>query len=253
MRTRGWAAIGAVVVALTGCGAAPRGSDDVLTVFAAASLHAAFSEIGAQFETAHPGAMVEFSFAGSSTLATQLVEGAPADVFASADARNMAKVVDAGLVGGAPVDFAANTLTIVVAAGNPKSVSTFRDLSGPGLTVVTCAPVVPCGAATATATAAVGVELDPVSEESSVADVLNKVTSGQADAGIVYVTDALGAGDRVTEVPFPAAAAAPTTYPIAPLAGAAKPELAQRFVDYVTGAPGQRVLADHGFAPAPTT
>lgn len=183
------------VFLLAGCTPAPA-NDDHLTVFAAASLKSVFTELGKRFEDANPGATVEFNFAGSSDLATQLTQGAPADVFASADAPNMNKVVDAGLVHGDPVDFAANTLTIVTAPGNPKHITSFADLTKPGISVVVCAPQVPCGAATEKVEKATGVTLHPVSEESAVTDVLGKVTSGQADAGLVYVTDAKGAGRR---------------------------------------------------------
>lgn len=234
---------------LTGCGANDaKPAPDHLVVFAAASLKGAFSAIGEQFETDHPGATVEFSFAGSSDLVTQLTQGAQADVFASADTRNMDRAADAGLLDGSPVNFAANTLTIVVAPGNPKRVNTFADLTRPGLTVVSCAEQVPCGAATKRVEAATGVTLAPVSEESSVTDVLTKVTTGAADAGIVYVTDAHRAGDKVTQVPFPQAAQAVNTYPIAVLKGSSNGGLAHEFVDLVTGEFGQKTLAAAGFA-----
>ena len=142
-----------------------------------------FTEIGEQFKTDNPGTDIEFSFAGSSDLVTQLTQGAPADVFASADTKNMDKAAEAGLLAGAPVNFASNTLTIVVAPGNPKKIASFRDLTQPGLSVVVCAPQVPCGSATQKVEQALGVQLNPVSEESQVTDVLNKVTTGQADAG----------------------------------------------------------------------
>lgn len=219
-----------------------------ITVFAAASLKSAFTEIGGQFETDNPGSTVEFSFAGSSDLVTQLTQGADADVFASADTRNMDKAVVAGLVEGGPVNFATNTLTIAVAPGNPKEIRTFADLAKPGASVVVCAPPVPCGGATEKVEKATGVTLSPVSEEPSVTDVLGKVTSGQADAGLVYVTDAAGAGDKVTAVAFPEASQAVNTYPIAVLKDSEKAELAHRFVDLVTGEAGQKALAKAGFA-----
>lgn len=217
-------------------------------VFAAASLKAPFTEIGEQFEGDNPGATVEFSFAGSSDLVTQLTQGARADVFASADTRNMDKAAKAGLLAGAPADFAANTLTIAVAPGNPKQINSFRDLTKPGVSVVLCAPQVPCGTATQKVERAAGVDVAPVSEESSVTDVLSKVTSGQADAGVVYVTDTQDAGDMVTAVPFPEAAEAVNTYPIAVLRQSENPALARKFVDLVTGEVGRRVLAEAGFA-----
>ena len=233
---------------LVGCGTGSPDSADTITVYAAASLKTAFTEIGQQFEADNPGTVVEFSFAGSSDLVTQLTQGASADVFASADARNMDKAAQAGLLYGRPFDFATNTLTIVVAPGNPKGIKSFQDLAGPGLNVVVCAPPVPCGGATQKIEQATGVKLAPVSEESSVTDVLNKVTTGQADAGVVYVTDAAGAGDKVAEVAFPEAAQAVNTYPIAVLKGSKKQAQAGKFVDFVRGEAGQKVLGEEGFA-----
>ncbi len=219
-----------------------------LIVFAAASLKKSFTQIGEQFKTDNPGSGIEFSFAGSSDLVTQLTQGAPADVFASADHKNMDKAAQADLLSGHPVDFASNTLTIVVPAGNPHNVASLRDLTAPGLSVVICAPQVPCGSATEKVEKASGVQLNPMSEESQVTDVLNKVTSGQADAGLVYVTDARAAGSAVTAVGLPEAGDAVNTYPIASLKQSTKPELARRFVDLVTGEAGQKILADAGFA-----
>src|SRR3954454_21635449 len=219
-----------------------------ITVFAAASLKQAFTDIGELFKTENPGASVEFSFAGSSDLVTQLTQGAEADVFASADTKNMDKAAQAGLLSGDPVNFASNTLTIAVAPGNPKKIASFKDLTRQGLNVVVCAPQVPGGSATQKVEQATGVTLKPVSEESSVSDVLNKVETGEADAGLVYVTDAIGAGDKVASVPFPEAAGAVNTYPIAVLKESKSQELARKFVDLVTAAAGQKVLNAAGFA-----
>jgi molybdate transport system substrate-binding protein len=219
-----------------------------LIVFAAASLKKSFTDIGEQFKTDNPGSDVEFSFAGSSDLVTQLTQGAPADVFASADTKNMDKAVQADLLSGSPVNFASNTLTIVTAPGNPKKIASLKDLTQPGLSVVVCAPQVPCGSATATVEKVTGVKLNPVSEESQVTDVLSKVTSGQADAGLVYVTDAQGAGDNVTAVAFPESSEAVNTYPIAVLKQSKNQDLAKKFVDLVTGEAGQKVLNAAGFA-----
>ena len=222
-----------------------------LTVFAAASLKATFTQIGTIFQTENPGSTVTFNFAGSSDLVTQLTAGAPADVFASADQANMTKTTTANLVSGTPVNFASNILTIVTPPGNPSGITGFADLAEPGLTVVVCAPQVPCGAAAAKVEANTGVTLTPVSEENSVTDVLGKITSGQADAGLVYVTDAKNAGDKVSQVDFPEAAAVVNVYPIATLTAATQPALATKFVDLVTGPEGQQVLAVAGFKPAP--
>jgi len=227
---------------------APAGT---LTVFAAASLQATFTQIGTIFQTENPGSTVTFNFAGSSDLVTQLTAGAPADVFASADTNNMTKATTANLVSGTPVNFATSILTIVTPPGNPAGVTSFADLAKPGLNVVVCAPQVPCGAATATVEKNTGVTLTPVSEENSVTDVLGKVTSGQVDAGLVYVTDAKNAGDKVTEVTFPEAAVVVNVYPIATLTAATQPALATKFVDLVVGPEGQQVLAAAGFTPAP--
>ena len=192
-----------------------------------------------------------FNFAGSADLVTQLTAGAPADVFASADTDNMTKATTANLVSGTPVTIATNILTIVTPPGNPAGITSFADLAKSGVDVVVCAPQVPCGAAAATVETNTGVTLTPVSEENSVTDVLGKITSGQADAGLVYVTDAKNAGDKVTEVDFPEAAAVVNVYPIATLAAATQPALATKFIDLVTGPQGQQVLAAAGFKPAP--
>ena len=243
------AAVAAVLCVLTGCSSSQTDTDE-LTVFAAASLKATFTELGARFEKDHPATTVTFNFAGSSDLVAQLVQGAAADVFASADTDNMTKAVDAGLVSGDPTAFATNTLTIVTPPGNPSGISTFADLARPGTQLVVCAPQVPCGAAAERAEDAAGVTLSPVSEESSVTDVLGKITSGQADAGLVYVTDTAGAGETVTSVPFPESADAVNHYPIALLTGSSRPQAAQDFIDLVTGPHGREVLGAAGFAVA---
>ena len=228
-----------------GSSAPPR----TLTVFAAASLKQTFTTLGTTFEAAHPGTTVTFGFAGSSDLVTQLQQGAPADVFASADTTTMARAVADGLVAGSPVDFATNTLEIAVPPGNPARITSFADLAKAGVKVVVCAPQVPCGAAAQQVERATGTDLTPVSEENAVTDVLGKVTSGEADAGLVYVTDVKGAGDDVEGIPFPESTKAVNTYPVAALAGAKDAALAQQFVELLTSAQGRRVLADAGFAP----
>jgi molybdate transport system substrate-binding protein len=219
-----------------------------IVVFAAASLKPAFTQISQQFKTDNPGSGVEFDFAGSSELATQLTQGATADVFASADTAQMDTVVKAGLLAGDPTNFAANTLVIVTAPGNPKKVGSFDDLAKPGLSVVTCQKPVPCGAATQRIEDSTGVHLNPVSEEPSVSDVLNKVTTGQADAALVYVTDAKNAKDKVATVNFPEAASAVNVYPIGVLKKAPQATTAQKFVTLVTSEAGQKILAQSGFA-----
>lgn len=222
--------------------------DGSITVFAAASLKGTFTELADEFEAAHPGVTVELSFAGSSDLVTQITGGAPADVFASADEKNMAKLTEGGLIDEAAlVDFATNVLEIAVPPTNPAGIETLADLAKPGVKTVICAPQVPCGAATATIETASGVDILPVSEESSVTDVLGKVTSGEADAGLVYVTDVIAAGDKVKGINFPESSKAVNTYPIAPVTASTNADVAQAFVEFVTGTVGQGVLEEAGF------
>ncbi|TAM63572.1 molybdate ABC transporter substrate-binding protein [Mycobacterium sp.] len=241
-----------LVAGLVGCGSKPQPAQSSqasgkVMVFAAASLKPAFTQIGQRFKAENPGTGVEFEFAGSSELAIQLTQGATADVFASADTAQMDKVSTAGLLTGDPTNFASNTLVIVTAPGNPKKIGTFADLARPGLNVVICQQPVPCGAATRRVEDSTGVRLNPVSEELSVTDALNKVTSGQADAALVYVTDARTAGSKVATVTFPEAAGAVNVYPIGVLKKAQLPTQARKFVDLVTSPTGQQILAQAGF------
>ena len=187
-----------LVGSLTACGStAPSGQgSESVVVFAAASLKQVFTQIGERFKADNPGVNVEFSFAGSSELANNLTQGATADVFASADTAQMNTVAKAGLLAADPTNFAANTLVIVTAPGNPKNIASFADLARPGLSAVVCQQPVPCGSATRRIEDATGIQLHPVSEEPSVSDALNKVTTGQADAALVYVTDARTAGSE---------------------------------------------------------
>lgn len=234
---------------LAGCSAPAGGSDadKTLTVFAAASLKATFTQLASAFEGRNPGVKVRLSFAGSSDLATQITQGAPADVFASADTTNMAKLSDASLVEGAAKNFATNVLTIAVPASNPAAIGSFADLARPGVKVVICASQVPCGAAAKTVEKAAGTTLAPVSEESSVTDVLGKVASGEADAGLVYVTDVKTAGDKVRGIAFAEASQAVNTYPVATLRGSRNKELAAAFTAMVTGPDGTKLFTDAGF------
>jgi len=244
--------------ALSGCAAqgsnAPGSSaggtpSGTITVFAAASLKATFTELARTFEAEHPGTQVALSFAGSADLAGQLSQGAPADVFASADTANMKKVQDAGLVDGTPRDFATNTLAIAVPPGNPAGIASLQDLARPGIKLVTCARQVPCGAATAKAAQAAGLTLSPVSEENSVTDVLGKVTSGEADAGLVYGTDIKAAEPSAKGIPFPEAGSAVNTYPVAAVATGRNNATARAFLELVTSPEGHKVLAAAGFGP----
>jgi molybdate transport system substrate-binding protein len=225
--------------------AEPELSGD-LTVYAAASLQAAFDELATQFEQRHPSLRVQpVTYDGSSTLATQIIEGAPADVFAAADEPNMQKVVDAGLASD-PELFATNTLTLVVPAGDPGGIDGLEDLADPDRTVVLCAAEVPCGAASATLLANAGVDPSVDSYEQNVTAVLTKVAAGEADAGLVYVTDAATTG-AVDAIEVPGADGVVNRYPIAAVTGAANPEAAGAFVAFVLGDEGRRVLAALGF------
>lgn len=246
-RIRSVAVLALVACALSACAASP--APTTLTVFAAASLADTFTALAARFEDENPGVAVSLVFDGSSGLASQIIEGAPADVFAAANLATMQSVVDAGLAR-SPETFASNVLEIATAPGNPAEISSFADLAAPGLLLVVCAPEVPCGAATAAIETSTGVELRPISEENSVTDVLGKVTSGEADAGLVYATDVLSAGSAVTGIPFAEAEDAVGEYPIAALTGAAEPELAAEFARFILSAEAQAELAAAGFRPA---
>jgi molybdate transport system substrate-binding protein len=239
-------ALVAIVFLLAGCSSGAGASDDrILTVLAAASLTDAFTALEEEFEADHPGVDVRISFAGSSALVQQIANGAPADVFASADEKNMAKVAE--FAEGEPRLFATNRLTIAVPPGNPAKITSFADLAEAGVTVVVCAPQVPCGAATEKVEKATGVTLTPASEEQDVKSVLGKVRAGEADAGLVYVTDVNSAGGAVTGIAFPESAAAVNSYPITVLKDAPRPELAGEFVALVRGAAGRAALEKVGF------
>ena len=252
-------AAGVLAAGLAGCaasntaagttrsGSSTAAGTGTVTVFAAASLKSTFTKIASGFEAANPGTKVTLNFAGSSDLVTQVTQGAPADVIASADTTNMAKLTDAKLIDGTASNFATNVLEIAVPPGNPASISSFPDLAKPGVKVVVCAPQVPCGSATETVEQAAGTTLKPVSEESSVTDVLGKVTSGEADAGLVYVTDVKTAGDKVKGIPFSESDQAVNTYPIATVGSSKSKELAKAFIAMVTGSEGRKVLSDAGF------
>ncbi|WP_329009801.1 molybdate ABC transporter substrate-binding protein [Micromonospora rifamycinica] len=247
--------LAATVLVLAGCGAdtpAPAADGDPtgpVTVFAAASLTESFTALGRRFEADHPGTTVTFNFAGSSALATQITQGAPADVFASAAPRNMAAVTDAGHAAGTPAVFARNQLVVAVPEGNPQRVAGLADLARPGLKVALCAAQVPCGAAATTALDAAGVRLTPVTLEQDVKGALAKVKLGEVDAALVYRTDARSADLDVDGVEFPESARAVNDCPIVVLADAPNPTAARAFVELVRSAPGRAVLTDAGFQP----
>jgi molybdate transport system substrate-binding protein len=244
-------------LAVSGCGAdqpastgGAAGASSTVTVFAAASMKTTFTKLAKSFEAAHPGVTVAFNFAGSQALADQLTQGARADAFASANESNMTTVTAANLNAGPARLYATNTLSIAVPPDNPARVTAFADLARPGLKVVVCAPAVPCGAATVKIAQATGVTLTSVSEEQAVGDVLAKVESGEADAGLVYSTDVIAARDKVLGIPFPEAAKAVNTNSIVALKNGPQAALGQQFVDLVLSADGQTVLADAGFGAA---
>ena len=221
-------------------------SSKELVVFAASSLSDTYTSLGKTFEAAHPGVLVKFSFGGSSTLVDQLKEGAPADVFASADRQNMEKATTANLISGVPSLFATNTLTLIVPTGNPAGI-TGLDSSLDGKKLVVCADGVPCGSATTKLAKLLGVTLKPVSEETKVTDVRAKVESGQADAGVVYVTDAKASGSKVDTIAIKNADQVKTEYLLGVVATSKNSRLASQFVALVTGSDGQRTLSGAGF------
>jgi len=235
--------------------AATSGLSGELTILAAASLQPAFDELAARFAELQPGVDLRpITYDGSSTLATQLVEGAPADVFAAADERTMTTVSDADLVeAGTLAVFTTNTLRIAVAPGNPLDVRALADLTRPGLQVVLCAVEVPCGAAARAALDAAGVTVRPASEEQNVTAVVTKVAAGEADAGLVYASSIADAAGALDGVDFAGSDRVVSSYPIAVLADAANPAAARAFVDLVRSPAGQDVLAAHGFGAAPGT
>lgn len=220
----------------------------VLTIFAAASLTASFDKLAAAFSADNPvlelGPIV---YDGSSTLATQLKEGATADVFASADKRTMAEVADVGLLAGPSSTFASNILEIAVQPGNPHGIHSLTDLAQGGLLVVLCAPQVPCGAAARTLLSLAGASVTPVSEEQNVTAVLTKVRLGEADAGLVYSTDVTAAAGAVDGIAVSGAERAVNDYEIGIPTDAPNPTAAKAFVRWVLSAKGQAILAGFGF------
>lgn len=233
-----------------GAAAGRQGGDAIrgeVIVFAAASLTAAFREEAAGFTSQHPAARVTFNYAGSASLVTAIANGAPADVFASADSPNMDRAVASGETASAPVVFASNRLEIVVPAANPRHVTGLASLADPGTVVVLCAPQVPCGNYSGQALARAGVRVSPKSQEQDVNAVLTKVAQGEADAGIVYRTDVQGGGGRVRGVTIPDAQNVIASYPIVALRGGPNPAAGRAFIEYVLSAAGQSALARHGF------
>jgi molybdate transport system substrate-binding protein len=234
----------------TSGGSQGTGSTAEIKVFAAASLTAAFGQLGQRFTAAHPDTKVTFNFAGSQALATQIQQGAPADVFASADTKNMTKVKD--LVG-APRNFASNLLRIIVAKGNPRGIKGLADLSNTDLKVVLAAPDVPAGKYARQALDAQHITVKPVSLEDNVKAVVTKVSLGEADAGLVYLTDVSAGGDKVAGVDIPNDQNVPATYPIAVVKASSHQSQAQAFMDMVLSDQGQQILKGYGFLPPPNS
>lgn len=253
----------AVTVVVAGCGGSSTGGSSgassstsptaratlsgTINVFAAASLTEAFTSLGKQFEASHPGVKVVFNFGASSTLAQQINQGAPADVFASASTKNMDQVVSAG---GAkdPTSFVKNVMEIAVPPSNPAHVSAVNDLAKPKVKVALCQAQVPCGATAEKVFDNAKIAVKPVTQEADVKSVLSKVELGEVDAGVVYVTDVRSAGSKVRGITIPADVNASTTYPIATLADSHNMSAAQAFVAYVLSSSGESVLTADGFA-----
>jgi molybdate transport system substrate-binding protein len=223
-----------------------------ITVSAAASLTEAFTKMGADFQKANPGTTVTFNFAASSALVTQIQGGAPADVFASADGTNMQKLVAGGQVTAEPTVFAANALTIVVKPGNPKNITSLADLAKVG-TISLCADTVPCGkyAQQALTQAGVTIPAGNITKGADVKATLAAVSTGDADAAIVYITDAKAAAKTVQAVKIPAWLNVYAIYPIAPLAASTNAALARAWVQYTVSPAGQKTLQSYGFLPPP--
>jgi molybdate transport system substrate-binding protein len=245
-----------LALALAACGSSAKttapptskGASGSITVLAASSLTKGFTALATQFESAHPGSHVNLSFASSSILAEQIKNGAPADVFASADQKNMAKLQTAGEVTGTPVVFAKNKMEIAVAPGNPKRIATVADLAKSGVIVVLCASEAPCGKYADQLLKQDNVTLTPKSREIDVKSTLTKVTSGDADAAIVYVTDVKGASGNVDGVEIPAGQNVTATLPIATLKDAKNAALAAAWVKFVTSSTTEKTLQEqYGF------
>jgi len=263
---RRWSALTlpvAAVLVLVGCGmagggpggadaAAPGASDDgglsgTLTVFAAASLTDVFEGLGDRLTADNPDLEVRFNFAASSALATQIVQGAPADVFASANEPQMQVVTDEGLADGAPEVFTSNVLEIAVPAGNPADVTGLEDFTRADLALALCAPEVPCGSAAADVFEAAGITPRPDTYEEDVRAALTKVELGEVDAAVVYASDVVSAGEEVEGIAFPEAEDAVNQYPICALADAPNPGAAEAFLALVLSETGRRALRAAGF------
>jgi molybdate transport system substrate-binding protein len=227
--------------------ATPPALSGSITVFAAASLTDSFKALSTAFHTAHPGVTVQFNFAGTPTLLTQIEQGAQADVFASADTTNMDKLNGDGFTVGTPQVLAHNQLEIVVAPGNPKGIAGLADIAKPGVIYISEAATVPAGKYSLQALAKAGVTVTPKSLETDVKSVVSKVELGEADAGIVYTTDVKAAASKVLGVPIPAAYNVVATYPVVSVKGTKNSAVANAFIAYVLSSAGQSTLESFGF------
>ena len=225
----------------------PDSLSGTVVVDAAASLTESFQAIADAFSQEHPKVTVTFNFGGSSGLATQIVQGAPVDVFAAASGATMKTVTDAALTDGDPTVFVTNTLEIAVPADNPAKITGLADFANPDLAIAVCAVEVPCGAAAKTVFDGAGITPSVDTYEQDVKSVLAKVETDEVDAGLVYITDVLAAGDKVKGIEFPEASTAVGKYPIALLSVSANKDAAQAFIDYVLSAQGIKILTDAGF------
>jgi len=244
------ATVGLLLTACSTPATAPKTADPLtgtVTVLAAASLTEVYGDLAARFEKLHPNVTITESFGGSSALAAQLVQGAPADIFATANEATMKTVTDAGLADGTPTVYATNVLTLVVPPSNPAGVTAVADLAKPGVKVALCDKAVPCGSAAISLLAAEKLTVTPVTLETDVKAVLTKVELDEVDAGLVYVTDAHSAGDKVRQIAIPDAANAVNRYPIVVLAGSSNKAAARAFERFVLSATGLRALRNAGF------
>jgi len=240
-----------LLLTLAACGGADDDQEQTVTVLAAASLTEVFTDLAEQFEADHEGVDVVLSFGSSTDLAETVSDGAPGDVLATADEASMGIAEDAGATADDPAAFANNTLVLVTAPGNPAGITSLEDLFD--VTWVRCADDVPCGRVALTLLEASDLRPEPASLEVDVKSTLEKVTSGEADAGLVYASDAVAAGDAVETVEIPGAEAAPTTYFIAPLTRSGDAGLAGDWVDLVRSDAGQAALAEAGFTRPPAS
>jgi molybdate transport system substrate-binding protein len=240
--------LAAIGLLISGCQGDDNASEqEQLTILAASSLTESFTTIGQQVETDNPGVEVSISFGSSSTLATQVVDGAAADVIATASPGSIEPVVDAGMAAADPTVFATNSVAVALPADNPAGIKELADLEDSDVKVAVCVDTAPCGSVAANMFEAADLSVTPVTEEVDVKSVLAKVVAGEVDAGVVYVSDVLAAGDDVTSVKIPGSAVVTTDYLIAPLTSSTNSTLAGEFVDAVTSPDGLQVLTEAGF------